>query len=546
MGNVVHIWNKSRWLGPIAAVVLAACAEEGEVSEIPITVGEAPTVEPGTPVLKRLTEAQYANTIGDLFGGDVVLPSSLEPDVEVDGLFAVGAGVTTISPLGVEQYETGAYLIAEQVMAPGAIRDAVMTCSPSGVVDDACASEALEDLGRKIWRRPLTDSELGTLTAVAGEAADVLGDFYLGLEYGLAALLQSPHFLYRVELAEGQDTPRAYTDWEMASRLSYFLWNTTPDDELLDAASAGELTDDAGLAAQVERMLADDRAIQGVRNLFSEMLELYDLPGMTKDPDVYTSMSDDLGESAREETLMGIEAHVFTDDADYRELFTTHRTFVDRQLAALYDVPAPTVEGFGEVWLPLDGERRGFLGQASFLALQSHSVSTSVTRRGMFVRENLLCQTIPPPPADLNTAIPEPDPTAPTMRDRVQIHLLDPVCASCHQITDPIGLGLENFDGIGKWRVLENGAEIDPSGDLDGVEFTNGWELAGAIAAHPELPLCFTSTVYQYANGASLTEGEAELLEWHLSKFAVSGHSVLTLLADIAQSPGFRNAGEVL
>jgi len=264
-----------------------------------------------------------------------------------------------------------------------------------------------------------------------------------------------------------------YDDWEMATRLSFFLWNSIPDQELLQAAQAGDLVSDAGLQGQIDRMLADPRAIEGVRNLFTEMLHLDLLDDLSKDPTVYTYMSDTLGSSAREESLQDIQSLVFDDDGSYLDLFTSQQTHVDRTLAALYNIPAPSPDGFGTVTLDPAGGRRGFLGQAAFLALNAHAVSTSATRRGIFVREVLLCQQIPDPPANANTAIPEVSADAPIMRDRIAEHLADPFCASCHSLTDPIGLGFESFDGIGRWRSTENGATIDPSGTLDGVDFAD-------------------------------------------------------------------------
>jgi hypothetical protein len=527
---------------------LAGCAGGSEEPVvIPISVGPPPEAAPGPVALARLTTAEYTNAVHDLLGA-VLVPTSLEPDVDVEGLFALGASVSTISPLGVEQYEDAALLVSAEAMATPELRDAVVLCTPAGATDPACAEETLSALGRRAYRRPLEQAELDRLVAVAGDAAAVTGDFYQGLGYAIAAVLQSPNFLYRVELGEDDpDRPgsRRYTDFEMASRLSFFLWDTLPDDALLDAAAAGRLTDDQGLADEVARMLADERTRGGVRAFFSEMFTLHGLDALTKDPLIYVAMSDEVGASAREEILLGIEHLVFEEDGDWRSILTTHRTFIDRKLAQLYDVPAPAAEGFAEAWLPLDGHRRGLLGTTGFLALQAHATSTSVTRRGLFVRDVLLCQSIPPPPANENTSIPQASEDTPTMRDRVAQHLEDPTCATCHEITDPIGLGLENFDGLGSWRDEENGYPIDPSGELDGVPFANGWELAQAVHDHPSLAPCLVETTYAYAGGRLVSGGEGDLLEWHNRSFAASGHRFLALLEAIATSPGFRAAGAV-
>ena len=209
-------------------------------------------------------------------------------------------------------------------------------------------------------------------------------------------------------------------------------------------------------------MIAHPSFEDGARAFFTDMWTLYQLDDITKDPTVFTHMSPEVGASAREETLRGVVENVVYEDGDYRDLFTTTRTFLDRKLASIYNVRAPVREGFGEAFLDEDGHRRGVLGHVSFLALQSHAVNSSATLRGKFVREVLLCQYIPPPPSDVDTSIPEASADAVTLRERVAVHLEDEFCASCHQLVDPIGLGLEQFDGLGHFRTTEFGGVIDP------------------------------------------------------------------------------------
>jgi len=531
----------------LSTLLLVACPGSDSDTAIDTPRGEAPELTAPEPQLKRLTESQYLNSIADIFSSEISLTTQLDPLEESSGLYAVGAGVSTVSPLGVERFETAAYQVAEQAMDDSEVRARLVPCEPEAIRDDSCASEALEALGVQVWRRPLTSDELATLVEISGAAAEVLGDFHDGLEYGIAALLQSPNFLYRIELGEDDGNGGyRYTDNEMATRLSFFLWNTTPDAELLEAAANGSLTTDAGLEQQVARLLADDRARNGMRAFFSDMLNLHELDDLTKDPLIFLYMSDDLGDSAREETLVGLEQLIFEDDGDYREFFTTQEAWVNRRLASIYNVPAPSMEGFAWTTLPDSDRRRGFLGQVSFLALQAHAVSTSVTLRGQFVRENLLCQTIPDPPSDVDTSIPEVNEEAKTMRDRVAIHLEDPACAVCHEITDPIGLGLENFDGIGRWRTSENGQEIDASGELDGEGFHDAWDLGEALGDHPELGPCLSETLLSYAGGYGVELEQRALADWHAQGLANSGYRILWLMRDVALSPGFRHAGEVV
>ncbi len=525
------------------AALLACQGSQDPPAGVPRS--DPPSFAPAPPTLRRLTTEQYRNSVRDLFGESVILPTELEPDLQSDGLYAEGAALAGLSALGVEQYEDAAYDLAIQMVDP-AIHDRLVPCTPSATVDPTCAEQALSAFARRAWRRAPNAAELEVLVRLAGDSAEVQDSFDLGLQYGVAAVLQAPAFLYRVELGEpdpADPSLRRYSSWEMASRLSYFFLGTLPDDELLAAAEAGELVDDALLAVQVDRLLADPRARDGVRAIFSDVLGLAGLDAIAKDPLIFLQWSADLPISARAETLAGIEDVVFDRDVDWRELLLTRRTFVDRQLAQLYAVPAPLAEGFGAVELPANGGRRGFLGQASFLVLESHPTTTSVTRRGLYIRERLLCQTMPDPPAGLNTSIPEPSEDAPTMRDRVDVHLSVPECAGCHQLMDPIGLGLENFDAVGSWRATENDVVIDPSGDLDGTPFADAWDLAGVVHDHPGLSPCLVERLFDVATGRQPTDAEQDLLAWHAEGFADEGYRVRWLLRDLVLSPAFRTMG---
>jgi hypothetical protein len=523
----------------LASATLAGCSSGTPEPEPP-----AP-ITPAAPVLHRLTAAQYANTIRDLLGDDVVLPTALEPDVIERGLASLGASIATISPWGVEQYEAASLDLADQLLSSEAGRARLVPCTATAMIDDACAAAFVADFGKKAWRRPVTVEEIDALVALARDGATTLGDFHEGLELALAAIFQAPDFLFRVELGEPDPSRPGelrYTSWELASRLSYFLWNTTPDAELLAAAERGDLVTDAGLRAQVERLIQSPRAREGVRGFFTELFELKRLDHLSKDPTIFTHFTAELGPAAREQTLRDLEQLVFDDDGDYRDIFTAQDTFVDRRLAAIYDVRATAREGFGRVHLPASSGRRGLLGQVSILALHAHPVSSSATKRGLFIRRTLMCTEIPPPPVDVNTALPEPSGTTLTLRDRVAEHLTNPSCSGCHLIMDPMGLGLESFDGLGRFRTKENGATIDPSGELAGKTWTNAWELAEVVRDHPSLGPCLVRNLYRFATGNVETDGERATLDRLSTQFEQSGFRVKKLLAEIAMSPGFRLA----
>lgn len=467
------------------------------------------------------------------------MPPQLEPDVTVDGQVSIGSSLSTFSPLGVERYESAALKLADQAMKNGKVAARLIPCKPTKADDAECMQSFVSTFGKKAWRRPLTNTETERITNVGLAAAVTQGTFKAGAGYAMAAILQSPNFLFRVELGKGG----AFDDWELASRLSYFLTNTTPDDELLAAAERGELTTDEGIRAQAERLMEKPEARQAVRNFFAEIYQLYALDNLSKDTTVFTFMDAELGPAAREETLSLLEYIIFDQDDDFRTFFTTTETFVNRRLAALYEVAAPVTDGFGRVTLPSKLRRRGFLGQVSFLAQQAHPLSTSAVLRGKFIRTALLCGVVDPPPANLNTGIPEPSETARTLKERSLVHQKEQFCAGCHRLMDPIGLGFENFDAIGRWRTLDNGAEIDPSGELDGTPFADAWSLAGVVAKNPDVPYCLTRSAFRYAVGHVEDYGEMDFLSLLTAWFAQSGYRVKPLFVELASSRAFRTAG---
>jgi len=538
-----------RRFAPLLLLALAAC--DGEKKETPPTPAVEPTgpVGTATPSLsaaQRLTGPQYRAAIRDLFGAEVVVPPALEPDVPLEGFDAVGSSKSTISARGIEQYESASYAIGNQVVADPKLLGRVLSCKPSGLDDAACAKTFATSTGRRVWRRPLTNEEADKIATVITTSAKTLGTFEKGLAYGVAALLQSPSFLYRPSVGEpdaASASGKRYTQWELATRLSFFLWNSVPDDALLDAAQAGTLGSYEGVKAQVDRMLASPKAREGLRNFVTEWLRLGELDRLEKDAKLFTTYTPDLGPVAREETLRVFEDLVFDKNEDFRDVLTTRKTFVTPKLASMYQIAAPSPTGFAAVELPADSPRRGLLGHVSILALYAHPTSSSATLRGKFVREKLLCQTIPAPPVNVNTALPEPTATAKTLRDRVQIHFQNPTCAACHKIMDPIGLGLEQFDGIGRLRSKENGAVIDPTGQLDGVEFAGPATLAAAIHDHRDFAPCIARKVYLYATGFAPQEAEEATITALSERFAAAGYRMKSLLAAMATSPSFRALG---
>lgn len=507
-------------------------------------------VDPGLPDssaygLRRLTLPQLQNSLHDLLGASILVPADLEADTYGDDFASVGMASLAISVHAFEQFDDAAYAVAHQAMTVGAARAALVGCSPAGVTDDACATTFVRAFGRRAWRRPLTDAEVDRYAGIARQAAAALGDFHAGLEQALAGLLLSPNFLYIVQVGEvdpARPTQRRYTAYEMAARLSFFFWDTTPDETLLGAAARGELSTPDGVRAQAQRMLEDPRGRAVIVGFFSALFGLRWLPFLQRDPMLFPQFrSPTFSASVLQQTIRDIEDRVFVSDGDFRGFFDASTTFVNAELAQLYGLPPVTAPGFVQVALPADGPRAGLLGYAGFESMYSHDATNSPTLRGFVVRRSLLCQTIPLPSQDVRTNIPDADPASPTtLRQRLSLHRQSPACASCHEQMDPIGFALENFDPGGGWRATDNGLPIDASGDLDGVPFSGPRGLATALHDHPDVPGCFVRRLFRYSTGQQETAADVTTLDGLTRRFAANGYRVRGFLVDFVASDAFR------
>ena len=455
----------------------------------------------------------------------------------LSGFASIGAARVGLSAKLVEQFETSALGVAKQALSNVAGRAALVGCNPAGTTDDSCTRQFIQKIGRRAWRRPLVEAEISQLEGIAKNAQTVLNDFFGGLQYAVAAILQSPHFLYREELGSpdpSEPSRRSFNDHELAVRMAYFLWNTTPDDQLLDAADARQLTQ-GGLLAHAERLLGSERAASAMQVFFSEFYRLGELDALPQLASLYPQLTSTLGASMRTETLLFLNDVAFGRQGDFRDVFDSRDTFVNAELAGLYGVIAPTGTAFAAVALPDTGMRAGILGHASFLASSSQPNRSSPTRRGKFIREMLLCQHIPAPPPDI---APFPDAAQGTAREKLASHGADP-CAGCHALMDPIGLGLENFDGIGAFRTTDEGRPIDASGELDGVTFGDPRDLATALKNHPDLPACIARNVYRYAVAHVETAGEEVAIITLTNTFRENGFRFRSLLEGMINSPAF-------
>lgn len=504
-----------------------------------------PAVDAGPVALRRLTTEQYSRSVHDVLGADITVPSRIDPDDRRAGLLAVGSSFAGVTSSGFEKYEAAAATIAEQALDADH-RGQLVPCEPASASssDDACAEQFIGEVGRRLFRRALTQEEIDARVGVARNAAQVLGDFYQGLEFALSSLLVSPDFLFRVETAEPdpRDSSRQrLTAASVASRLSFLLWNTTPDDELLDAAENGELLNQDVLAEQIDRLVAAPQAELGLRALFSDVYDFkqFDDGLVNKDAALFPAYSQTLATNAKEQTLRTIVDHL-TKGGDYRDLFTTRESFLTRELGQLYRVPVVSADGWEPHTFDEVSPQVGLLSHASFMALHSHTGRSSATLRGKFVREVLLCQDIPTPPANVDFSIVE-DTMGElrTARERLETHVLNEACAGCHNLMDPIGLAFENFDAMGAFRDQENGATIDASGELDGVSYEGPAGAAEAIRDHPDLGPCLVRTLFRYSVGRDATAEEWPLLDFLGERFTESGFRVSDLARDIVLSDGF-------
>jgi hypothetical protein len=510
--------------------------------------GEREPKTDGAPVtMRRLTQQQYRNSIADIFGPDVRIVGRMDPDIRKNGLQQIGATEATFTPGGLEQYDAMARSIAAEVLDARS-RAAFMPCAPTSekAADPSCARQVIATVGRLLFRRPLSAGEIEKHVTLVDESATKLGSFYKGLESGLTSLLVSPSFLFQKDVAEPDpDTAGTFrlNAYSKAARLSFFLWNSTPDDMLLRAAETGELNTVKGLAKQTDRMLSSPRLKDGVRGFFDDFLQFSLLDALAKDSTIYPKFSQAVAVDAREQTLRTISEFLVTGNADYRDLFTTRKTYLSRTLGMVYQVPVP-VDGPSE-WMPYEfpanDRRAGLLTQLSFTAMYALPGRSSATLRGKAVREVFLCQTVPPPPNNVDFSRFEnaKDPVLKTARERLTAHRANPVCAGCHAFMDPMGLALENFDGLGAFRQTENGVPIDASGELDGMKFTDAIGLGQAMHDSPQPSACLVNEVFAYGAGHMPTKGEKDFIKFLQTRFQADGYKVPQLLRQIVNSDAF-------
>ena len=432
-----------------------------------------------------------------------------------------------------------------QGMSDTPSRQKVFICHPTSSADELpCATKILSHLARHAYRRPVTQADLEPLLKVY-KVGRSEGNFEAGISTALQRILVSPEFLFRIErdpssLAAGA----AYRidDLELASRLSFFLWSSIPDDELLSLATAGKLKDPAVLERQVKRMLADPKSDALVTNFFGQWLYLRNMPGVHPDPEAFSDFDENLRSAFEQETHLFLQSNL-REDRSVLNLLNADYTFVNDRLAKFYGIPNVYGSQFRRVSLAGHDERRGLLGQGAILTVTSYANRTSPTLRGKWLLSNVLGTPPPPPPPNVPSLKEDKDQQVLTMRQRMEQHRANPACSVCHARMDPMGFALENFNGVGEWRTVgEDHTKIDASGALpDGTKFNGPAELRKLLLSHPEqFASSVTEQLMTYALGRGVEYYDKPAIRKIVRDASANNYHWSSIVLGIVNSAPFR------
>jgi hypothetical protein len=500
-----------------------------------------PDLRPTSP-LSLLTRVQYDATIADLLGDTSQPSQTFPPENQVEG-FNNNTEVHIANPLLVEQFMDAAEGIAGRAVA--ANLTTLAPCAGTSVAEQtACGASFVTAFGKRAFRRPLlTDEALAFNTLFAGMVAS--RGYSVAVELTIEAMLQSPQFLYRVDAARAAtpETGAVILDpYQMASRLSYFLTGTMPDDALFAAADAAQLASADEIEMQARRLLETPKARSMVRDFNEQWLRLDQLAGLARNPPDATTDVKDIG-ADYEESLQQFLDHVYWDKGDLSSLFLSPDMYVNARLAGVFGVDAPA-SGFAQV--STAPGQVGLLTQPALMAMLAHSDQSGPVQRGVFVREQILCIPVPPPPPNFNPVAPDPDPSL-TTRERFKVHTVSPACSGCHQLIDGTGFGFENYDQLGRYRTQENGLPVDASGEMIGTgetaldgTFNGAAELSQRIAVSPRAQNCLATNWFRYAMGRVETPADSCSVLDVQKKFVTSGGQFKELLVALTLTDAFR------
>jgi len=485
----------------------------GSITDPPVIPGDNPAsckagIDPGPSPMRRLSNVEYINTVNDLFGSAMPATLTFIPEARVNG-FDNNAQSRAVSNTLALQYYNASEQLANAATANMA---ALLPCDPVAQGEAVCLDKFLDTFGKRAWRRPLVTAERDNLKKTFMQAK--VSTFADGIAAVIQVLLLSPQFMYRVE--QGEPVANAnylrVTGFEMASRLSYLLWGSMPDDKLLTAAEGGSLKSAADVLGQARRMLDDPRAAKMVARFTDQWLRLEEISGLEKEATIYTTFKPELRAALHGEAQALFDDVIWKGDGKFDTMLTAPYTFMNGPLATFYGAKGVTGDSFQKVTLD-PKQRAGFLTQAGLLGVigVNDGGLTSLVYRGVFVRERLLCSPVADPPPNAPDMQPAFDPATTTARkwseDRQKIAL----CGACHGSFDPIGLGFENFDGVGLYRTTDHGQAVDASGELvdtdnDG-KFTGVPELTKRLAASKDVHACMATQLFRYGYGRQDIDG---------------------------------------
>ncbi len=508
--------------------------------------------------VRRLTHSEYNNTVADLLG-DQIQPANSFPNEDFVKGFKNQSEAQGVSPIQAEAYSKAAERLARAAFR-GGDQHGLIPRPPESPTDAVSIGEFIRKFGLKAFRRPLTDSEVRRYSALFLDEARRANSFQAGAMMVIEALLQSPHFLFRIE--RGPNSPNG--QFEIASRLSYFLWGTMPSDELLRAAAEGKLATVVQIETTARRMLKDPRARRAMDEFLAQWMRFDRVREATRDRRRFREFNAELAAAMVEETRR-LFSHLVWNDQSFMEFFTANYTFVNSDLARLYGLPAPDDE-FAKVAYPADSGRSGVLGHGSFLVLTSKPAETSPTARGLFVRNQFLGQEIPPPPPGVNAVLPNVTEAAPlTNRQRLAVHLNSESCAGCHRLIDPIGLGFEQYNAIGMFqkkavlqfpgarrdegrgrRATIKELDVDTSGFIQGMEdsaFSTPRELGRLLATSPTCQRAVVKQLFRFSFGRQETVNDQPVIDALFERFRDSGFRFRELIVALVTSELFIQKG---
>lgn len=527
----------------LAVGVITGCSDKGG-ADPEAEPNDEPTVgalDPGILTLRRLNKIEYDNTVRDLLGSELRPGENFPPENLDEGFDVIGEALT-IQPLHLELMEKAAADLTNELLSRPAgdpHRTRILSCDT--FTDPACVEAIVSALAQLAWRRPVEAAEIAPLAALTAHGSTPEE----GLSLALQAVLLSPHFLYRVEIDVDplSNAPHRLSPYELASRLSYLLWSSMPDDALFEAAATDGLETNEQILAQLERMLADSKSQGFVSHFAGQWLNLRRVEQVKPDYNTFPQFDAGLSAAMRTESETFFRA-ILDADAPISELLTAPYTYVNARLAAHYGFEGEFSDQFVQV-STAGTTRAGLLTQGSFLALTSNPTRTSPVKRGKWVLDQLLCEGPPPPPPGVETDLEAVGEEHLTTRQRLELHRAQPSCAACHRMMDPIGLSFENFDAIGAYRTEDTGGAIDASGLLpvgqESVAFQGPQELAQIISEDPRLVSCAVKKLVTYGVGRKVVKSEQPLIESIVSDAQTRGGSLRDILSAVVTSPAFKS-----